>query len=320
MKKKIMFWLKVVGVFCLVIGFLFGVVMPQYTESFNAAILDKVARLESMEGPKIVLIGNSNIVFGMDSQRLEEAFEMPVVNMGLHGALGNAFHEEMAKLNVQPGDLYIVCHTEYDDNDTILDPSLAWLTIENHLGLWRLIRPKDMWTMVDSYTTYLQKALMLWTEGMGNQADEAMYARRDFNIYGDNVYPRERRDEAVILPFEEQTVPPIGDICVNRLNALNAELTGKGATLLIAGYPIANGEHTPLVSEYEAFGEELSARLDAPVISYFSDYMIDYDQFYDTIYHLTAIGVQERTAQLIEDIRFWLETGKDVYEPGQTHE
>ena len=41
--------------------------------------------------------------FGFNSEEIEEAMGMPVVNMGLHGGMGNAFHEEMGKLNVQPG-------------------------------------------------------------------------------------------------------------------------------------------------------------------------------------------------------------------------
>ena len=305
--KKLIFWCKAVAVLVLVLVFLFAVVSPQYTENYNASILDKVKRLSSIDGPKMVLIGNSNLVFGMDSEMLEEAFQMPVVNMGVHGGLGNAFHEQMARINIQPGDIYIICHTEYDDDDSIPDPSLAWLTIENHFPLWRLIRLKDIPSMADAFSTYCKKALAVWAEGESADADP-MYTRESFNVYGDNNYPRPVRDPSIVLPFEEQALPQIGEQCVQRLNALNREIVAKGATMLVAAYPIANGEFTPLVSDYAAFTESLAEALDAPVISYFPDYMIQYEYFYDTMYHLTNEGVAIRTNLLIEDIRFWMES------------
>ena len=79
MKKKVLFFGKLFIVTLLLFVFCFGVVMPQYTGNYQASMVDKAARLRSVEGPKIVLIGNSNLAFGMDSQMLEEAFSMPVV-------------------------------------------------------------------------------------------------------------------------------------------------------------------------------------------------------------------------------------------------
>lgn len=113
----------------------FASIMPQNEHMYNAALIEKVERLETIEGPKIVLIGNSNVAFGFESRTIEEEFGMPVVNMGLHGALGNAFHEEMVKINVAPGDIYVICHTDYGDDDKIDDGVLAWSTIENHIEL-----------------------------------------------------------------------------------------------------------------------------------------------------------------------------------------
>ena len=85
MKKKVLFFGKLFIVTLLLFVFCFGVVMPQYTGNYQASMVDKAARLRSVEGPKIVLIGNSNMAFGMDSQMLDEAFSIPVVNMAVSG-------------------------------------------------------------------------------------------------------------------------------------------------------------------------------------------------------------------------------------------
>ena len=79
MKKTVGFLLKAALVFCLVVGFVFGIVMPQYRYNYNASLIDKEARLKSLDEPKIVLVGDSNVAFGFNSQMLEEAMGMPVV-------------------------------------------------------------------------------------------------------------------------------------------------------------------------------------------------------------------------------------------------
>lgn len=78
------FILKCFLFLALTIGFLLHL-SPQYLGNYQASLIDKVERLESIQEPKIVLIGDSNLAFGIDSERIEEAFGMPVVNMGLHG-------------------------------------------------------------------------------------------------------------------------------------------------------------------------------------------------------------------------------------------
>ena len=86
-----------VFILIIILFIFFYSVSCQYQDNYNASLLDKVERLNNIHEPKIVLLGNSNLAFGIDSQMIEDELNMPVVNMGLHGSLGNAFHEEMAK-------------------------------------------------------------------------------------------------------------------------------------------------------------------------------------------------------------------------------
>lgn len=291
---------------------LFGkVIMPQYLYSYNASLLDKMEHLATLSGPKIVLIGNSNLAFGIRSDLLEEAFHMPVVNMGLHGSLGNAFHEEMAKLHVNEGDIIIVAHTEYDDDDLITDPVIAWLTLENHPALWKLVRAKDIPSLYFSYPDYAKRCLTLWTSRKGNEANYGdAYSRMSFNEYGDVSFDRPggRYDQDEFFEMFTIKVPSVGETCTNRLNRLNQYITEHGGIMLIAAYPVVSSEHTPPAEEYVAFQKKLSSSLDCPVISDFTDYFLDFDCFYDTPYHLTNEGCVLRTNQLILDLRSYLET------------
>lgn len=304
-KAKLLVGGKLLVLLALILAFLLSV-MPQYEGDYNASLIDKVNRLESLDSPKIVLIGNSNLAFGMNSEELEAAFGLPVVNMGLHGGIGNEFHERMALLNVQKGDIYIVCHSTFADNGGIDDATLTWLAIEDHFDLWRLLRWSDAPTMLKGYPVYLRKCLDLWAPGYGNQETAVMdvYVRSAFNEYGDIEWP----DEGLTFDFADYQSypPPIGDITVARLNALNDTLTAQGATLLIAGYPIADTSARAADADFDAFEESLRAQLHAPVISHYTDYIYPCEDFFNSSFHLNNVGKELRTQQLISDLTaYW---------------
>lgn len=310
MKKRLLFFVKCAALVCLLGIFCFGIVMPQYEGNYQAALLDKVELLKNTEGPKMVLIGNSNLAFGIDSAQLEEAFGMPVVNMGLHGGTGNAFNEQAARLNVEEGDIYIICHTNYNDSDEIKNPLLAWITIENHLELYSFVRPKDWLSMVKAYPTYLRRCLTFWRTGTGNEETNDAYRRSAFNSYGDDYYPRPVSEENV--DFSSVKINHINETTAARLNELNTYLTERGAKMVIAAYPVAVCETTPSEQEYYDMGKEMAEALDCPVISDFRDYRYDTSYFYDTYAHLTDAGVQLRTKQLIADLQGYLD-GELIY-------
>lgn len=304
MKKKIVFFLKLIVVAVLFFVFAFVIVMPQYTGNYQASMIDKVDRLTSMEGKKIVLLGNSNLAFGMNSQMVEQSFGVPTVNMGLHGGVGNAFNEGVAKLNVSEGDIYVIFHDNFSDQDVIKNPELAWITIENHPKLWKMIRMKDVPLMAEAFPTYLHKCIHMWGSQTGNSEETNAYRRSAFNEYGDNIYPRPASEGEV--DFSPVQVNWISDAAAKRVNELNAYLTERGATLVVAGYPIAESETTPSREEYAAFGEDLKQKLDCPVISDYNDYRMEQSYFYDSYLHMTDAGVILRTNLFINDLQRYL--------------
>ena len=295
---------------CIFILFL-SILIPSFEQHYTASLLDKVERIKSIEEPKLVLIGNSNLAFGIDSQQLEEAIGMPVVNMGLHGGLGNAFHEEMATLNVTPGDIYIICHTSYSDEGIPSDPSLLWITIENHKELWPLLRTEDIPGLVNAFPDYLKKCATRWGDGDKNKTPNFEYYNRSvFNLYGDVSKSREnyQLSEDELNNIQTNIKPEINNICIDRLNKLNEYLSSNGATMLVAGYPIlVSDQADPDFANYiESFEQNLQESLDCRVISEYKDYFYTMPYFFDTTYHLNDEGVRLRTEQLIADLNAYL--------------
>ncbi len=303
-KKTLTFTFNCIFLLALLFAFCFGIVMPQYSGNYQAAMLDKVEKLKSTPGERIILIGNSNLAFGLSCEQIEQAIGKPVINMGLHGGTGNCFNERAALLDVHEGDLYVICHTNYDDTDEIKNPLLAWITIENHLELYSLIRPQDWPDMIKAYPTYLSKCLQFWRMGDGNEETNDAYRRSAFNERGDNFYPRP--ESLGDIDYSSVYIHHINEASANRLNELYRKLKEKGADMVIAGYPIPMYENVPSAQEYDALTQELNDALDAPVISNLRDYRYDTSYFYDTYAHLTDMGVYVRTNQLIQDLQGYL--------------
>lgn len=287
----------------------FYLLSNQHNNNYCASLTDKVARLNSITESKIVLLGNSNVAFGFDSELIENELEMPVVNMGLHGGLGNVFHEEMAKFNVTKGDIYILCHNTYKSTNELSDPVLTWITLNNDFELFQILRLQDIWPMIKAYPQYLRKTLDSWVANIRFASDEIdsenVYLRSAFNEYGDIKVQRIENE----YQFEKVSVPKINEDTINRINALAQWLQSKGATLVIAGYPIGNGQFTPAPEEYATFQTQLENAVDCDIISNFTDYMFDYKYFYDTNLHLTSEGAKLRSQQLIKDLKEWMKKG-----------
>ena len=310
------FMMKVVILIALTCIIMLGIVSfdryiigGQYKLGYQASLVDKIERLESINESKIILVGNSNLAFGIYSDQIEEDIGMPVVNLGLHGGLGNAYHEEIAKLNINEGDIVIVCHSNYEDEDVISDPELAWVTYDYNENVWPIIRKKDYLTMLKAYPAYLRDSYYLWITGRGNLETGDVYSRSAFNQYGDVIAKDDAEQMNTDEFFKENkiSVPSINDTCINRLNNLNQYCKDRGATLLIAGYPIAYGEYSEFSEkDFDVFQSELASRFDGVVISDYSDYFFPYDYFYNTELHLNEKGANARTKQLIKDIKNWL--------------
>lgn len=310
MKRFLTNLLLMVFLVCLalaaIVSFDFLFIGNQYTQAYTGSILDKTARMESIREPKILLVGNSNLSFGMDSAKLEEATGMPVVNLGLHGGLGNAFHEEWAKPYIREGDIVILCHSDYSSN-SIGDNTLAWVTLEKHTNLWNILRPEDLGGFLRAYPDYFLNCIKNYLSHSDVPIADSAYARCAFNEYGDIICRPVHGTSQYTFTQGSLALPGVDSVCLDRMNAFNDYVHSQGATLIMSYYPIAYGEFTPAEADFLAIQDTLRAELNFPIISDIRDYFIPYEYFYDTVFHLNEEGVAIRTNQLIEDLLAWME-------------
>ncbi|SLM48391.1 protein of unknown function [Nitrospira japonica] len=85
----------------------------------------------NIKGPKLVVLGGSNALVGIDSTMLEETVGIPTVNLALHGALNIHYLLLDAREVLRPYD-YLLLALEYEAYTR--DPNTLWFT--NQVMTW----------------------------------------------------------------------------------------------------------------------------------------------------------------------------------------
>jgi len=269
--------------------------------SYNAAAIDKKARLMSLEDPKIILVAGSNFAFGLDSERIQTETGYATVNLGLHAGLGYRFYTNMALDNLNPGDV-IVIGLEYDlydgstDTESILHTLEIDWTLSSDLdpGLWgSTLAALPEYTFNRAINTLMGKRLVY----------EGIYSRANFNAYGDVSAPRPENIMNNSAYDEMITIGP--DLVDEKFTAYFKQylkdVEAAGASVVFS-FPVLNELNVDPASDIEGYLSALRS-IGIPIISNLDDYLMADEYFFDTHYHLNDTGVQIRTAQLISDLK-----------------
>lgn len=303
--------LLVVAVYAAIFAIVF--VVPD-ANRYSEAMRMKHERLASSVGRKIVLVGGSNLPFGIDSAAIEKATGCRVVNMGMDGYLGVAFMLNEVRADMKAGDL-LVFATEHDSYYKSVVGS------SNHqLGVVRAY-PEAL-----AYMVPLQRVAMLGDAPFVAQVktlrlvDDTVNALKNmirkpdpavaqdlvnfdtFNEYGDEIghldapwpYPRPDSLDLSASPFEADVVPLLGDYA--------DEMKARGVRMMVSYTPAMRDFYDRHKAAVDRIDAELrkDKRLIIPRPA--SDYVFDEPMFFDTAFHLNRKGVEARTALLIGDI------------------
>lgn len=286
------------------------------TEGYLAASIGKHERLEQARSPRIILVGGSNLAFGMNSPRLEEKTGCAVVNMGLVAGVGLDFMLSEVEGAVRRGDL-VVLSLEYDAFSAMFNPAI----IRQLLA----VRPASA-----AYLSSAHSGKVIISEGLSivgeitrralafGPVDEEVqypYVRRGFNRWGDltNHYgaPRcfEYKPEAMQEGFRELWIPR--ERTLARLERFGAMCQKRGAAFVYScpPHPIeAVRRHAAtLTAVMERLrGIETLRLVDTP-----EDQAYPTESFYDTGYHLNQPAVNERTDRVAVALKSILNPSTD---------
>ncbi len=280
------------------------------TSTFLFSILDKHRLLRSVASPKLILVGGSNLGFGLDSERISQEFQVRTVNMGIHGGLGLRYMLNDVIPFVHSGDIVVIV-PEYDqfvrkgrcsDGQQELLCTLFDIYPEGraHVSL-------RQWTHLARFLpTYAASKLVLYLKESAvgvlhgrTQSSSDIYDRRAFNDYGDVVAHWQRAR----IPFPPHAIKGTIDTdVVAFLNSFACLLESKGVHTYLL-YPCFESTSFGLSHNFvELLDQKLHGSLVFPILSPPDRYMLRDDLFYDTPYHLNKAGVGIRTGKVIEDL------------------
>ncbi len=158
------------------------------SNDYLASMASKHQRLHALGSPKVILVGGSNVAFGVDSEQLEEALCRPTVNMGIHASLGFRFMVDEVKEELGAGDVVIVAleYTNFSRPERTDD--ILYLLVDRYPAALRHIPMLDRPKIV--LATLVMRLRTAW-RGIRSKADEPpydpTYRAEGFNERGDMV-------------------------------------------------------------------------------------------------------------------------------------
>lgn len=287
-----------------------------YAESFVGVLNDKIERLDSIKGEKIVVIGGSSVAFGLDSARMEEKLGKPVVNFGLYAAIGTVAMMELSMESINKGDL------------VILAPEMDPQALSMYFGTDMILKAIDEEpSLIFRFSEESRNKLMgrLWAHAATKLADAEKYDGAPKGIYSaksfDTTYfdiKSGMRDENVMpLYYDPNTEIKLSSDIVDEefiayVNEYVSYCRSRGAEVYFS-YPPMNSAAVDTSCDVGEFENFLANALDCEIISFASTYIMGPGYFYDTNYHLNDWGVIYRTLSLVEEICMYDDSLDDIF-------
>ncbi len=294
------------GALVLVTGVGVLVFVPPDHEDYLAVVAKKVELIESVQAPRIVFVGGSNLAFGLDSKKVEQEFGRRVVNMGMGFNMGLRFMLDLVEPRLGAGDL-VVLVPEYNLFFGLLDGDERLIDVlELYPDGYEYIRSKrQMLNLVENLPDHARSKLTRILQTMGRPApDDCVYCPRAFNEYGDNVAHLDLPPKDVAKSeFLRNTARGVDHEAIAVVNVFAKKAAKRGARVVML-FPCVPRPHFELRrAAIEDLDAALRRELEIPLLSTPEDYVYPIGNFYDWVYHLNREGRELRTAKVIEQIR-----------------
>jgi len=290
-----------------------------YTDyNYLASLIDKNHLLETVEPPRLIFVGASNVAFGIDSKKIEEELKIPAINMGLHGGLGLDFILNNVKQNIKKGDIVILAIEYYLDEieyamisyvTNLYPKAKEFVEYDTHYYLEKLkfefskaqLARKRLFNSLFSKVFKFKEARVI-AESDFNQFDTTIYSRKKFNLNGDEVGHLDKPPLKKIrggIPIESKDYSK----CIDKLNEFAKYVEYRGAKVYFTYPSYPESEFKKYHKSIMHFDDQLRDELKIPIISTLEDFIYPDSLFFDTVYHLNKEGREMRKDKTIKILK-----------------
>lgn len=272
------------------------------TNEYMAALTDKHHRINSIKKPKIILAGGSNLVFGIDSKKIEKELEIPVVNLGLHAKLGLNFIINELKDVARKGDIIVLSieHEMTIDGNRELQKTTAYYNSFAY-GYFQDVNS----TFLNQSKMRFENCHLLFKKTISNIIDgvkeDKVYTRDGLNEYGDGMLHLDLPSKNVL--GSKSIIKKNQDKRNELLNNFYRFGKENGIKVVFSygAYEITEYEKNKIVLAENHL--HLKNNLDMEMIMDIEDFVYPTSYFYDSVYHLNKTGRIHHTKKLIIQLK-----------------
>ena len=283
-------------------------IQPDPKHYYQGSLL-KVRLLEQTPSPRIIVVGGSNIAWGIDSELIEQEMGMPVINDGLDVHIGIIPLVELRE-HIKPGDIIIISLEYYN----FASPD-DFFGIPQYQADWIEFSPGRIKYIQSPYQNSLPMITMILQRKINRELNRylynddlsefrGIYSSKHFNTRGD-----------FIGHLEDSTSPGMnakyGGFPVNQLDEafdflkeFNQYAIHQGATVFYEA-PASRQTNCELtgIKYIRKFYSVLQSRTKISLLTSVNNLCYPDEFFYDTPYHLNKEGRRIRTEQLIINLK-----------------
>ncbi len=280
----------------------------KYNYSYYPALLNKISLIKNTPSPKIIFVGGSNIVYGLDSDLISRKTGLPVINMGLTAALGLKFMLDQVKPYLKRNDLVVIV-PEYHhfvgnflcgNNELLLaseilgDYSMALTHPAPEIIYYLLEQNKRIQGYIFTIAIKclpkaIEKSLLVITDNPSSPLTQ-------YNSHGDIIlHDNEKKQKHIdSYPIDGK----INNASIKYLADFSSDNKTKNITTLFM-FPA-------LQKKYYMIHKDIIQKIACAIknagitiISSPEDFLYDDGDMYDTIYHLDEKGKKIRTDMVL---------------------
>lgn len=266
--------------------------------------------LRNTPSPRIILVGGSNVSFGIDAELMQRTLDIPVINDGLHAGLGVAPLRELRDY-IRPGDVIIIS-LEYQlfSSRDVMDGDLAFLSDWIEYSPGRIKYLSDPWRQAPAlYATMLQRKvnrqLNTYLFGGSLAGVRNVFIGTKYDSNGDFVgHLNQASTPRRKISFEPYPVSAPQKEIFDFLEQFQQTAREKGVMVYFEA-PASRESNceTAGTTSMTNFFKTFEQRSSIPVLTPLDLVCLPDKYFFDTAYHLNAKGRQVRTLRLIENWR-----------------
>ncbi len=284
----------------------FFMIPNQYTKTYVGELEKMFERLKNTKKRKIIVVGGSNVAFGLRSDLVEDELGMPCINFGLYGTLGTKIMMDLSKVNIMEGDCVVLApEMTAQPMSLYFNPDAALRAMNGNTEMLSYVSKDNRVEMLNYLPTYLHSNYEVYT-GKATINLSGVYQQSSFNEYCDISYDRPfniMQDQYDSVTQVDFSLDKISSSFIDYVNEYADYVRSKGADIYYSYSPTDELCVTASKEDISAFEDYLYENLNIDIISNVEDYIMDRNLFYDTNFHCNNVGAIYRTDQLVTDLK-----------------